>query len=201
MSEAELPQDPLSALDDYTSGLMPDAEADAFEEALFASAARGAAPEAEFTERLRRNVEWINQRGPFKVGNTRAEIDAVRASGFNVAFVDLGEGTHPVDIPALAPDLELFTYRLGVDLRGYEDVDVVIETPSGKYIKTFRDVAYDPTDGALYGMCEAPLARISFGAGTIISKVMAGHGADRKLIATFETRPVSGYTGDRSDRS
>lgn len=192
MSDADLARDPLSELDDYTSGLMPDADADAFEEALFARAARGAAPEAEFTERLRRAVEWVNQRGPFKVGSTRAEIDALLASGLNVTFVDLGDGSAPVDLAPIAPDLDLYTYRLGVDLRGYEAVDVVIENPSGKHIKTFRDVAYDPTDGALYGLCEAPLAQISFGAGTIISKVMAGHGAERKLIATFETRP----TGD-----
>src|SRR5262245_22148716 len=164
MSDADLAREPLSELDDYTSGLMSDADADAYEEALFARAARGAAPEAEFAERLRRAVEWINQRGPFKVGNTRAEIDAVRASGINVAYVDLGDGTQPIDIPAIPPNLDLFTYRLGVDLRGHDGVDVIIETPAGKYIKTFRDVAYDPTDGALYGMCEAPLAQISFGA-------------------------------------
>lgn len=192
MSDVDLARDPLSELDDYTSGLMPDAEADAYEEALFARAARGAAPEAEFAERLRRDVEWVNQRGPFKVGSTRAEIDALLASGLNVAFVDLGDGSAPVDVAPIPEDLDLYTYRLGVDLRGYSAVDVIIEKPDGKYIKTFRDVAYDPTDGALYGLCEAPLARISFGAGTIVSKVMAGHGSERTLVATFETRPSGG---------
>jgi hypothetical protein len=190
MSDADTTAlDLLAGLDDYTSGVMPDAEADAFEETLFVRAARGAAPEAEFAERLRRASEWIARRGPFKVGNTRAEIDAVRASGLNVSFVDFGDGSAPVDLPALAPELDLFTYRLGVDLRGYDAVDVIVETPSGQYIKTFRDVSFDPADGALYGMCEAPLAEISFGRGTVISKVMAGHGAQRQLIATFETRP------------
>lgn len=189
MSAADPPRDTLAELDDYASGLMPETEADAFEEDLFARAALGAAPEAEFVERLRRAVEWVNQRGPFKVGNTRADIDAVLTSGLKVVFVDLGDGTAPVDIPPIAPDLDLFTYRLGVDLRGYDFVDVVVESPSGDFIKRFRDVAYDPSDGALYGMCEAPLARISFGRGTVISKVMAGRGAERQLIAAFETRP------------
>jgi hypothetical protein len=183
--------EPLAELDDYTSGLMPEAEADAFEEALFARAARGAAPEAEFLERLRRDAEWVARRGPFKVGNTRAEIDAVLASGLKVSFLDLGDGSAPVDVHAYPPDLDLVTYRLGVDLRGYEAVDVVVETPTGKYIKTFRDVSYDPTDGALYGMCEAPLAELAFRRGTVLSKVMAGHGAERKLVATFETRPAT----------
>ena len=50
--------DTLLLLDDYTSGVMPDAEADAFEQALFARAARCEAPEADFVERLRRASAW-----------------------------------------------------------------------------------------------------------------------------------------------
>ncbi|HEV8551297.1 MAG TPA: hypothetical protein VGQ57_19750 [Polyangiaceae bacterium] len=189
---ATLPPDALSALDDYTTGVMSDADAEAFEEALFARAAAGDAPEAEFAERLRRASEWIGRRATFNVGSTRAELDALLASGLRVHYLDFGDGSRPIDIAPLPPDLEIFAYRLGVDLRGYGAVDVVVETPSGEYIKTFRDVRSDPTDGALYGVCEAPLAEISFRRGTVRSKVMAGHGAERKLVATFETRPILG---------
>lgn len=182
--------DALSTLDDYVSGAMPDAEASAFEEELFVRAADGAAPEAEFAERLRRSVRWIAGRGAFKVGSTRAEVEALLRSGLATTYVDFGDGKRPVDIAPLPANLELYTYRLGVDLRGYDGVDVIVETPEGEHIKTFRDVSYDPTDGAIYGVCEAPLAEISFRRGTVRSKVMAGHGAERRLVATFETRPV-----------
>ena len=46
------------------------------------------------------------------------------------------------------------------------------------------------SDGALYGVCEAQLAEMAFRRGTFRWKLMAGHGAERKLIATAETRPV-----------
>jgi hypothetical protein len=191
--EGQAPEerDLLGALDDYVSGFMPESEADEFEEALFARAAHDEAPEAAFIERLRRDAEWIGRRASFSVGATRAQIEwLLNASGRRVVFKDLGNGSAPVDIEPLPAGLEFYTYRLGVDLRGYDDVDVVVETPSGEHVKTFRDVEYDPADGALYGVCEAPLAEISFRRGTIVSKVMAGHGAERKLIATFETRPL-----------
>lgn len=183
------PADPLAELDDYTSGVMSDAEAEAFEAGLFARAAHEEAPEADFLERLRRAAGWIASRGSFSVGTTRAQIDALLAGNLRTLFLDLGDGGS-VDIPPLPPDLELFTYRLGVDLRGHELVDVVVETPDGQEVKTFRDVRPDPSDGALYGVCEAQLAEISFRRGIVISKIMAGQGAERRLVATFETRPI-----------
>jgi hypothetical protein len=183
------PADPLAELDDYTSGVMPDAEAEAFEAELFARAAQEAAPEADFLERLRRAAGWIARRGNFSVGTTRAQIDLLLAGNLRTLFMDFGD-SGSVEIPPLPPDLELFTYRLGVDLRGHDLVDVVVETPDGQEVKIFRDVRPDPNDGALYGVCEAPLAEISFRRGVVISKIMAGQGAERRLVASFETRPT-----------
>jgi hypothetical protein len=180
---------PLSELDDYVSGAMSDADAGAFEEALFAGAARGESAEAEFAEGLRRAAEWIGKHASFNVGSTREEVDALRASGARVTYLDFGAGG-VVDVPAFPPVFDYLVYRLGVDLRGYDAVDVRVETPDGELIKTFRDVRYDPNEGALYGICHAPLAELSFRRGVAVSKVMAGHGAERKLIATFETRPA-----------
>lgn len=188
------PPDTLGALDDYASGVMPETDAEAFEEQLFARAARGDASEADFTETLRRAAEWIvNRRGSFEVGSTRAEVDQLLASGARIAYMDFGDCSKPVDIPPLAPDLDFFIYRVGVDLRAedYDTIDVVVETATGEYIKTFRDVRYDTTDGAFYGVCEAPLAEISFCRGTAISKVMIGRGMERRHVATLETRPMA----------
>ena len=193
-SSATDPPDPLGALDDYASGLMPDAEAEAFEEQLFARAARAEAPEATFMETLRRAAEWIQtRRGSFEVGSTRAEVDHLLASGARITYMDFGDCTKPVDIPPLDPKLDFFIYRVGVDLRAedYDTIDVVVETDRGEYIKTFRDVRYDAADGAFYGICEGPLAEISFRRGTAISKVMIGRGTERRHVATLETRPMA----------
>jgi hypothetical protein len=194
MSDAADPPDALGALDDYASGLMPEAEAEAFEEQLFARAARGDASEATFMDTLRRAAEWIQtRRGSFEVGSTRAEVDRLLASGARITYMDFGDCKKPIDVPPLALDLDLFIYRVGVDLRGedYDTIDVVVETSTGEYIKTFRDVRYDTTDGAFYGVCEAPLAEISFCRGTAISKVMIGRGTERRHVATLETRPMA----------
>lgn len=191
-SSAPPPSDTLIALDDYVSGHLPDASVDAFEEDLFARAARGEAPEAEFAERFRRNAEWLARRGTFEVGNTRAEVEKLRASGLRIQYVDFGDASGPVDVPPIRTDIDYFVYRIGVDLRGidYDTIDVIVETPSGEYVKTFRDVRYDAEDGAFYGVCEAPLAEISFRRGTVLSKVMVGKGSERRHVATLETRPV-----------
>jgi hypothetical protein len=181
--------DALGLLDDYVSGAMPGAESEAFELALFERAARGEAPEAEFVERLRRASEWIARRGAFNVGSTRAEVDALRNAGVRMSYLEFGRGGI-VEVPALPPDIDLFVYHLDVDLRGSDAVDVLVETPSGEPLKTFRDVRYDPTDGSIYGVCEVPLAEISFRRGTVVSKVVARQGGERRLVATFETRPL-----------
>jgi len=191
MSEPASPTaDPLALLDDYTSGAMPDSEAESFEEALFARVAHGHASEADFADTLRHAAEWIARRGTFNVGNTRAEIDALLASGFKVEYRDFGDASVPVDIPPLRPDTEIFVYRVGIDLRGYDGADVVIETPSGEPIKTFRDIRFDPTDGELFGVCEAPLAEIGFRSGPARWKLIARRGAERVHVGTLETRPV-----------
>lgn len=180
---------PLAELDDYTSGVMSDADAEAFEDALFARAARAETADAEFSEGLHRAFDWIQANGGFNVGSTREEVEALRATGAHISYLEFGTGGI-VNVPAFPPDFDYFVYRLGVDLRGYDAVDVRVETPDGELVKTFRDVRYDPHEGAIYGVCHAPLAEISFRRGVVVSKVLAGRGAEKKLIATFETRPA-----------
>jgi hypothetical protein len=187
-SDRAAPFDALGLLDDYTSGAMSDAEADGFELELFERTASARAPEAEFLDGLRRSLAWIARRGAFNVGSTRAEVEALRAAGVHLSYLDFGRGG-VVEIPPLPRDIDLFVYRLDVDLRGSDAVDVVVETPAGEPVKTFRDVRWDPTDGSIYGVCEAPLAEISFRRGPVISKVIARQSGERRLVATFETRP------------
>src|SRR5262249_1655669 len=138
----------------------------------------------------RRAAEWVQQRWSFNMGSTREEVDALRATGAHISYLEFGSGG-VVHVPPFPPDFDFFVYRLGVDFRGYSGVAVIVEQPDGEYVKPFRDVRYDPNEGAIYGMCHAPLAEISFRRGIVVSKIMAGHGAERKLVATFETRPYT----------
>ena len=48
-----------------------------------------------------------------------------------------------------------------IDVRGYDSVRVLVEKPDGTELKVFRDIGFDPLDGTVYAVCEAPLARIS----------------------------------------
>lgn len=190
MSETTEPSDAFTTLDDYTSGAMPDTDAEAFEQALFLRAAHGEAPEAELGEQLRRLAEWAQRRGGFKPYFSRADVDALLASGLRVTYADFGAADHPVDIPPFERGLDFYVYRVGVDVRGQTDVDVIVETADGRHIKTFRDVGYDPADGAIHGVCEAPLAELAFRSGPLRWKLMVGHGAERRKLAELETRPV-----------
>jgi hypothetical protein len=183
------PLDPLSEFDDYSSGHMPEQAAADYEEQLFARAAEGAAPEAAFVDQLTQSARWLQKRGLFAVGSTRPQVEAIWASGLRVHHVEFGSGG-VVDIAPLPAGTEVFTYRLDVDMRGVDRIDVLVETPDGEHVKTFRDVTHDPETGNIYGVCEAPLAELSFRRGTVVSKVMGTRAGERKLLARFETRPA-----------
>lgn len=178
----------LLRTDDYVSGHMSDADADAFEEELFA--APDAAGDAAFVDDLARLLAVCDADGGLVDGGTRAQVDALRAAGARVHFADLGGGGAPVAFPGWdADEIDVVVARLGVDLRGYESVDVEVETGDGRPVKTFRDVACDPTDGALYAICREPLARLAFGKGRTISRIIATQGGRRTTVAVFQVTP------------
>ena len=178
----------LDRTDDYVSGHMNDAEAAAFEDALFA--APEIAPEAAFVDRLARLLAVFDALGGFANGGTRAQVDALRAAGARVHFVDLGGGGVPVTFPSWDAGTDIVVARLGVDLRGHGPVDVEVEAADGRPIKTFRDVACDPTDGALYAICQEPLARLAFGRGSTVARIIETQAGRRETVAVFQiTRP------------
>ena len=66
-----------------------------------------------------------------------------------------------------------------------------IAIPMGvRYLKTFRDIGWDPVDGTLYAVCEAPLARISMQAGHIRTRISGMRDGAKHAIAVFETTTV-----------
>jgi hypothetical protein len=177
---------PFEALDAYQSGDMADEDASAFEEELFASAAAGTAHEADFVDRVTRIGSYLSPRGGFDIGSSRTRVDQLIAMGLRVQLIEPAPA--PVTyLPKVDDDAEIVVTHWPLDLRGYDSVDVVVEKPDGRYLKTFRDIGWDPIDGTIYAVCEATLARISFKQGAIRSRVVGYRGGEQHVIAEFDT--------------
>jgi len=161
--------DTLALLDDYLSTAMSDAQAAAFEEALFTEAAAGRAPELRYLDAFFEQAEWFASRGGFSSGATAEQIAELRKLP-GVHYIDVEANTQ---VGAWPTDTKFVVYRLDVDLRGYENIDVSIVTPEGEHRKWFRDVVYDPADGALYGACDAPLAASTFRHEPLVARIHA----------------------------
>jgi hypothetical protein len=179
---------PFEALDAYQAGVMPDTEAAVFEEELFAAAAGGTASEAELVDRLSLIGRYLWPRGGWDFGSSRARVDELIAAGHRVQVLvpQPGPPGQPLVVPRIDDDAELVATHVAIDVRGYESVDVVVEKPDGTLLKTFRDIGFDPTDGSVYALCEAPLARISAQQTHICSRVIGTRNGTQHLIASFE---------------
>jgi hypothetical protein len=179
--------DALTLLDDYLSTAMPDAQAAAFEDALFAEAAAGRAPELGYLDAFFEQARWFASRGGFSSGAT-AELIAELRKQPGVHYIDVERNT---EVSAWPADTKFVVYRLDVDLRGYENIDVELVTPGGEHRKWFRDVSYDPSDGALYGACDAPLAATSFRHEPLIARVEASRSetGKREIVAELSVNP------------
>jgi len=179
--------DSLALLDDYLSAAMSDEHAADFEERLFAAAAQGEAPELAYLDTFFVQAEWFVSRGGFSSGATAEQIAELRKLP-NVHYIDVEADTRVGAWPA---DTKFVVYRLDVDLRGYENIDVAIVTPDGQHRKWFRDVAYDPVDGALYGACDAPLAASTFRHEPLIARIQASRSSSgkREIVAELSVTP------------
>lgn len=177
----------LVELDDYLSGFMPDETAAGFEEELFALSAAGETASAEFVDRLGRFGRYLQDRVGLAMGSSRALVDRLLASELKVEYTEIPPNV-TLRATRIADDTEIVISRLGVDLRGYSDIQVNIERPDGTLLKTFRDVECAPEDGALYAVCEATLARMAYVVHTI-ARITATRDGKREQVATLETLP------------
>jgi hypothetical protein len=178
----------LDRLDDYLSSEMSDADAEAFEAELFADG--GPPPEVTFADTLARISAHLASRGTFHPGATRAHIAALEAAGYRIAHQDVRPGEEQ-PLAAPPPDVDFVVTRIDVDLRGTTNVEVETVVKGHGPVKTFRDVVFDPEDGAIYGLCERELAVLGFQVGATRSTVTAVRNGVREVIAVFETRPVT----------
>lgn len=179
---------PFELLDAYQSGGMSDADADAFEEELFASAALGSATEATFVDHVTKLGQHLEPRGGFDIGSSRARIDSLIAQGLRVQILVPADLTAAVlQLPRIEDDADIVVTHLPLDVRGYDSVNVHIEKADGTYLKTFREIGWDPIDGTPYAVCEAPLARISAQVGQVHTRIVGVRDGVEHSIATFDT--------------
>jgi hypothetical protein len=180
---------PFEALDAYQTGDMPDAEAASFEEELFAAAAAGGAAEAQFVDRVSLIGQYLAPRGGWDFGSSRARVDALIAAGLRVQVIDPEPGPpgEPFLVPKIDDDAEIVATHVAIDVRGYDSVRVLVEKPDGTELKVFRDIGFDPIDGTVYAVCEAPLARISALQTHLRSHVIGTREGRDHVIAVFET--------------
>jgi hypothetical protein len=165
---------------------MAEDEATAFEEELFLAAATGAAQEATFLDKVSRIMRHLAPRGGLDVGSSRARVDELIASGLRVQVME-PKRARVTTFPKIDDDAELVITHVPVDVRGYDSVDVIVERPDGENLKVFRDVGWDPIDGTVYAVCEAPLARIAAAVGIIHSRVIGYRAGQPHVIAEFDT--------------
>jgi hypothetical protein len=181
---------PFEALDDYQTGEMSDAEALGFEDELFAAAAQGGSPEAAFVDQLVRLGRYLDGHCGFDIGSTKAQVDALIAQGLRVQML-AGSPDDMVGsafrLPRIEDDAQIVVTHLPLDVRGYDSVDVVVAKPDGTELKRFREVGWDPDDGSMYAVCEAPLARLASAVGHLRSTVLGKRAGQEHVIAVFET--------------
>jgi hypothetical protein len=180
----------FEAFDAYVTGEMSDADAAGFEEELFATAAAGNAAEASFVDHVSRIGAFLLPRGGFDIGSGRARVDALLASGLRVQLLTAGPEAlvgNVYHLPRIEDQAEIVVTHLPLDLRGYDSVNVIVEKADGTELKTFRDVSWDPNDGSVYAVCEAPLARISAAVGLVRTRVIGKRNGLEQPIAEFET--------------
>ena len=175
--------DQLAALDDYQTGAMPDAEADAFEDRLFAAAADDD-ESTHFLDTMIRAARHLAERTTFQIGHTRREVDALLATR-DCVFIDCG--TERAVQVTVRRDAELFITRFALDLQGIERVEVENHLDGVGHIKTMRDIRFDAADGALHGVCEAALWHMSVDHGRrVVSKFYGYAGDTRRLLGENE---------------
>jgi hypothetical protein len=179
----------FEALDAYQSGEMSEAEATTFEEELFANAAAGAAAEAHFVDRLSRIGLYLAGRGGWDFGSSRARVDELIAAGLRVQLLEPEPGLpgEPIRMPKINDDAEIVASWFAIDVRGFDSVRVIVEKPDGTELKTFRDIGFDPTDGSIYAVCEAPLARIWAQQKHLRSRIIGTRAGLDHVVAVVET--------------
>lgn len=165
----------LHDLDAYLTREMPDAEADALEEALFDAPDDG---DLAFFDRLARDGARLASHGTFDMGVLPSKIDELRAQGHTVQILDVGLPGQPQQTIHMSRDADFIVTKLHLGRTDIARVDVEVLLLEHNVTKTMKDVMVDQSDGTIYGLCERPLAHLALAAAaTTLAKVRRVDGA------------------------
>jgi hypothetical protein len=173
----------LKDLDAYLTREMPDAEADALEEALFDAPDDG---DLAFFDRIARDGALLAAHGTFDIGVLPSKLDELRAKGHTLQVLDIGLPGQPQQTIHMSRDAEFIVTKLHLGRTDLARVDVEIVILEHNVTKTMKDVLVDQTDGTIYGLCERPLAHLALAAArTTLAKVRRVDG-NRDVIGEWQ---------------
>ena len=172
----------VARLDDYLrrhDAPDDDAGTEAYEEDLFARALEGAAPELRFMQDFASTMRTAGAHGALDLWLTAQEAAHVRSSREHVAYLDLDDPS-----ATLPDDAELLITRIPLQLEGVRAVEMEVLAADGQVVKRMPDISFDPADGAIFGCCDAALARIASGTPRLVRIWGTGpKTGERRLLA------------------
>ena len=171
----------LEDLSTYMTGEMSDADADAFEDAMFASP--DADDDVAFLDRVVRHASVLVEHHTYELGVMRTDLEDLAAKGHKIQISDAGPPGGEKSFQ-IEKSCEFFATVLRIGRPDLARVDVEVFIPSYNMTKTIKDVPVDPTDGTVYGLCERALAELGFGMQTHVT-VRENTGA-RAVVAEWD---------------
>lgn len=174
----------LERLDDYVRGHDREEDASSYEEALFARALAGDAPELGFRRALEHTLQQMKARGTLSMWLTAAEVEELAAGGLRVRRVEL-DLANPQP-PDLSGEFDILVTRVPLDLSQIRQLEAEVLAPDGQLLKRMPDISFDPADGAVYACCEAELARIAAAAKTV-TRVWVRDESGRRLLSEIRS--------------
>lgn len=175
----------LDALDDYVRGYGTDAAAETYEEALFARALAGEAPELGFREHVARTLREMRARGTIDLWLTASGVERLSRSGLRVMQFEIDPGR--LNFPDLSGDVDILVTKVPLDLRGVHRLDAEVLSPDGRHLKTMPEIAFEAADGAVFACCEIELARAAAGVPSVTKVWAYDEAGQRRLLGEIRS--------------
>jgi hypothetical protein len=176
----------LLQLDDYVRGVTPASDVDAFEDDLFERALACRAPELDLRSGLEGTLRDMKKRGTLELWLTRSQVEALANSGLKISYYELNFADPQP--PQIAPDADLLVAKIPVDLSGVKRIEVEVLADDGRVLKVMPDIHFESNEGAVFGCCEAELARTASAAERTTRFWAFGEDAERRLL--LEVRAI-----------
>jgi len=174
----------LARLDDYVRGHTHDAQVDDYEQDLFARALADEAPELAFRGDMCRTLREMAPRGTLQLWLTARDVEHMLGSGLRIRRYEL-DLANPQS-PDLAGEFDILITKVPFDLTGIRRLDAEVFSASGQSLKRMPEIAFDPSDGAVFACCEAELARVA-GTTDTVTRVYAVDDSGRRVLCEIRS--------------